>query len=272
MATITNDFIKTLTSLLTEVTFFNRKYWTDVLDVSNSAITQWLKKETFPEPEKLNTLLAAFRKKSPDSFSDSKLSDFLCQIEMPVEKIFENIPSKVKEKKLSGYMLKSYQHDCEKVISVLNYDLKKECYNQQMREADILLSSLEEYMVRNQLKLSNVSEIFSQKEHHLFISKFSLFVEKNHIEYNNKLKDRFTDFINQELNYKKDNATVPLRINPFIHKKAKVTKFVWFPNNYCNVVVDTAIFSIADFNKEEVERLEREFRDGFWKKQETIRA
>jgi transcriptional regulator with XRE-family HTH domain len=112
----------------------SRKEWTVLLGVSDAAISQWVSGKTFPEPEKIETILSVCRKHELNMLEQSRLDHFLSILEMPIDELWSKVPSKIKGLKASDYLLDNFEPDIRNSISHLFYDLKYELYQQFSRE------------------------------------------------------------------------------------------------------------------------------------------
>ena len=69
----TSEFARLLRQLLDETDIFNRQEWAEFLDVSESAISQWLHDQTLPRPDTLRQIVGVVRSSSgvPESILKS---------------------------------------------------------------------------------------------------------------------------------------------------------------------------------------------------------
>lgn len=139
-----NFFGTTLNSLLSATKkLLPRKTISTILGVSESAISQWTKGKTFPEPTKVKDLIVLYKAQELDSHQNELLSEFMCSLEFPIHEIWHKAPDALKDELLSDYVLKDIESDIHNSISVLYYDLKQELFYQFLKQIEIVKIDLQ---------------------------------------------------------------------------------------------------------------------------------
>jgi len=119
------SFVQFINYFIKDAKLYNRHFWTEVLGVSNAAISQWLKAKTTPKPKQLNRIYSIVSE-SIDENTDLKTAkkDFATLLDEPLN---ERSKKKFKNQNTIGdYMLRPKKEQLNQTLDALPFQLKNE--------------------------------------------------------------------------------------------------------------------------------------------------
>lgn len=208
-----NFFQAALNSLLLATkNILPRKTLSVALGVSESAISQWVKGKTFPDPAKIRGLISLFKAQELDSHQKALLFDFMCSLEYPIHEVWRKAPEAFKDQLLSDYILNDIESDIRSSISLLFYDLKQELFIHFIKQIAIIKTDLENKMLKisgekniidndsvydKVRRLKKVQGSFKQSLYSDFLLKYTGSIKEIHTSQRNQLNKALEDSNNE---------------------------------------------------------------------------
>jgi transcriptional regulator with XRE-family HTH domain len=119
-------FATTLTKLLDETNLFNRREWSEFLNVSQPAVSQWVNDKTIPEPDLLQMILRVLRES--DGVPREPLDDFEALMVRPFADISPH--GTRLDPTLGDYLLRPLLKGFFRLYDPLPANLKREVLNE----------------------------------------------------------------------------------------------------------------------------------------------
>lgn len=131
-------FKETFAAFFNEAKIFSRKNWTEILGVSNVAISNWTTGKNLPSGEIIQDIIMATRQQHLNTFQQKKFDEFIASLEQVLEKTDENENRLDRINRLTDFALKDLEEDAISSIRYLWYDARCEMYNQNLRESEVI--------------------------------------------------------------------------------------------------------------------------------------
>jgi hypothetical protein len=179
----------------------SRKEWSILLGVSEAAISQWVNGKTFPEQDKLQSMIKVYQKHHLDAEEQEAFNYFITTLELPMAKVWSKMPSRLEDKSLSDYVVSDLKNDTENSIKILFYDLKTELYNQLNRQIQLHIEHLTNILVKREknaeeetlhdkiLKRDALKLAFQKKDNRKLLSNYTESVKDFHVHCNKMFFD-----------------------------------------------------------------------------------
>lgn len=165
-----NLFGNALNTLLTaNKNTISRKTLAATLGVSESSISQWTNGKTFPEPDKLRSILVIFDQISIEENQRNVYRKFITVLEFPLFILWHKAPESLRNLYASDYVLTDKHSDLHNSMSFFYYELKQELYYHFQKQTELIKDKMSDYLCSqeyikgcsNQSRLTTLKKIKS---------------------------------------------------------------------------------------------------------------